>query len=154
MVLNSFLVLFWPKKLLWPPYKQCESLWTFFLIRAKFADFSKFKMSPNFQKHIFNWNWTLIVSIQKNYYIKTPYLFFKIPKKVQRVRYEQKMIILQLKMAKLVDCIIDKINNVFVLVTYQIFEKKCDEGFISSKWVLFEHIIDHSFFTFFLVRKM
>ena len=70
------------------------------------------------------------------------------------MRYEQKMIILQLKMAKLVDCIIDKINNVFVLVTYQIFEKKCDEGFISLKGVLFEHIIDHSFFYFFLCVKI
>ena len=89
-------------------------------------------MSPNFQKHVFNLNRTLILSIQLSYYIKTSYIFSKFQKKTQWVRYEQKMIILQLKIAKLVDCIIEKISNVFVIVTFQIFEKTSDEGFISS----------------------
>ena len=98
---------------------------------AKFADFFKFKMSPNFQNQSFNWNWILIVSIQLSFHIETQYLFSKFKKKVQRVRYEQKLIILQLKLAKFVDCIFDKTNDVFLMVTYQLFEKKCDEGFFS-----------------------
>ena len=89
-------------------------------------------MSPNFQKHVFNLNRTLVLSIQLSCYIKTSYIFLKFQEKAQWVRYEQKMIILQLKIAKLVDCIIEKTSNVFVIVTFQIFEKTSDEGFISS----------------------
>ena len=89
-------------------------------------------MSPNFQKRVFLLNRTLVPSIQLSYYIKTSYIFSKFQKNTQWVRHEQKMIILQLKTAKLVDCIIEKTNNVFVIVTFQIFEKTSNEGFISS----------------------
>ena len=129
-------------------------LWTCFLIRAKIVDFFKFKMSPNFQKHFFNLNRTLVLSIQLSCYIKTSYIFSKFQKKAQWVRYEQKMIILQLKFAKLVDCIIEKTSNVFVIVTFQIFEKTSDEGFISSNEYFLSTFLIILFFTFFFVWKL
>ena len=47
---------------------------------AKFADFFKFIMSPNFQNHSFTWNWILIIRVELSFHIKTPYLFSKFKK--------------------------------------------------------------------------